>query len=83
MTDLQASLIGIGGAIVAGVISYNKWQEYKARKTMERAFSSSHDDVLMGSAAWPCRRRPAPRTGLRPAQRRSGRSGFVECGGRA
>ncbi len=48
MTDLQASLIGIGGAIVAGVISYNKWQEFKARKSMERAFSSSHDDVLMG-----------------------------------
>jgi hypothetical protein len=49
MTDLQASLIGIGGVIVAGVISYNKWQEYKARKSMERAFSSSHDDVLMRS----------------------------------
>lgn len=47
MTDLQASLIAIGGAIVAGVISYNKWQEYKARKSVERAFSSAHDDVLM------------------------------------
>jgi hypothetical protein len=47
MTDLQTSLIAIGGAIVAAVISYNKWQEFKARKSMERAFSSSHDDVLM------------------------------------
>ncbi|OGB23459.1 MAG: cell division protein [Burkholderiales bacterium RIFCSPLOWO2_02_FULL_57_36] len=47
MTELQASLIAIGGAIVAGVISYNKWQEYKARKSVERAFSSAHDDVLM------------------------------------
>lgn len=47
MTDLQASLIAIGGAIVVGVISYNKWQEYKAKKSVERAFSSSHDDVLM------------------------------------
>jgi hypothetical protein len=50
MTDLQASLIAIGSAIVAGVISYNKWQEYKARKTVERAFSSPHDDVLMKDA---------------------------------
>ncbi|NMM38524.1 MAG: cell division protein [Glaciimonas sp.] len=47
MTDLQISLIAIGGTIVVGVISYNKWQEYKARKSVERAFSSDHDDVLM------------------------------------
>lgn len=47
MTDLQTSLMVIGGAIVVGVISYNKWQEYKAKKSVERAFSSSHDDVLM------------------------------------
>jgi FtsZ-interacting cell division protein ZipA len=47
MTDLQASLMVIGGTIVAGVISYNKWQEYKAKKTVQRAFSSEHDDVLM------------------------------------
>lgn len=47
MTDLQASLMVIGGSIVIAVISYNKWQEYKARKTVQRAFSSEHDDVLM------------------------------------
>lgn len=47
MTDLQGSLLLIGGAIVIGVISYNKWQEYKTKKTVERAFSASHDDVLM------------------------------------
>jgi FtsZ-interacting cell division protein ZipA len=47
MTDLQASLMAIGGTIVVGVITYNKWQEYKAKKTVERAFSSEHDDVLM------------------------------------
>ncbi len=51
MTDLQASLMAIGGTIVVGVISYNKWQEYKARKTVERAFSSDQDDVLMKSPA--------------------------------
>ncbi len=49
MTDLQASLIVIGGSIVVGVISYNKWQEYKARKTVEKAFSSEPDDVLMAA----------------------------------
>jgi FtsZ-interacting cell division protein ZipA len=47
MTDLQTSLIVIGGTIVAGVITYNKWQEHKAKKTVERAFASEHDDVLM------------------------------------
>jgi FtsZ-interacting cell division protein ZipA len=47
MTDLQASLMVIGGTVVVGVISYNKWQEYKAKKSVERAFSSEHDDVLM------------------------------------
>jgi FtsZ-interacting cell division protein ZipA len=49
MTDLQASLIAIGGTIVAGVITYNKWQEYKAKKSVEQAFSSAHDDILMAS----------------------------------
>jgi FtsZ-interacting cell division protein ZipA len=51
MTDLQASLMVIGGTIVVGVISYNKWQEYKAKKTVQRAFSSEHDDVLMSPRA--------------------------------
>jgi len=47
MTDLQMSLIAAGGVFVVGVITYNKWQEYKARKSVERAFASDHDDVLM------------------------------------
>ncbi|MFT5590261.1 MAG: FtsZ-interacting cell division protein ZipA [Bradyrhizobium sp.] len=47
MTDLQASLIAIGGAIVIAVIGYNKWQEFKAKKSVERAFASTRDDVLM------------------------------------
>jgi hypothetical protein len=48
MTDLTAALFAIGGAIVAGVIGYNKWQEHKAKKSVQRAFSTEHDDVLMG-----------------------------------
>jgi hypothetical protein len=51
MTELQASLMAIGGTIVVGVISYNKWQEYKARKTVQRAFSSEPEDVLMNAGA--------------------------------
>jgi hypothetical protein len=47
MTDLQTSLIAIGSAIVVGVISYNKWQEHIAKKTLERAFSPDQEDVLM------------------------------------
>ena len=53
MTDLQASLIAIGGAIVVGVFSYNKWQEYKTRKTVERAFADDQHDVLMHGDAPP------------------------------
>ena len=53
MTDFQMSLIAAGGVFVVGVITYNKWQEYKARKSVERAFASDHDDVLMRSGAEP------------------------------
>ncbi|HEY0585245.1 MAG TPA: cell division protein ZipA C-terminal FtsZ-binding domain-containing protein [Pseudoduganella sp.] len=41
------SLIIAGGVFVVGVFSYNKWQEYKLKKRVERAFDSQHDDVLM------------------------------------
>ncbi|MFS2017076.1 hypothetical protein ACEN88_10910 [Massilia sp. CT11-108] len=51
MTDFQMSLIAAGGVFVVGVISYNKWQEYKARKSVERAFSHDHDDVLMNGGS--------------------------------
>ena len=51
MTELQASLMAIGGVIVVGVISYNKWQEWRAKKSVEQAFSPLQDDVLMGGGA--------------------------------
>src|SRR5438105_2838794 len=47
MTDLQISLSIAGSIFIVGVFSYNKWQEHKAQKSVERAFSSEHDDVLM------------------------------------
>ncbi|RXZ32859.1 cell division protein [Oxalobacteraceae bacterium CAVE-383] len=49
MTDLQIILFALGGVILVAVIAYNKWQEHKTRKTLERAFPPAHDDVLMTS----------------------------------
>jgi hypothetical protein len=68
MTDLQMSLIAAGGVFVVVVITYNKWQEYKARKSVERAFSSDHDDVLMRGGAGPAlRQEPVLDLGATPA----------------
>ncbi len=41
MTDLQTSLMAVGGIIVVAVVSYNKWQEYKEKKAVDRAFSDA------------------------------------------
>jgi len=51
MTDLQMTLFGAGAVFIVGVFSYNKWQDYKAKKSVERAFSTDHDDVLMGAGS--------------------------------
>ena len=56
MTDFQMSLIAAGGVFVVGVVTYNKWQEHKARKSVERAFASDHDDVLMRPDGTPAER---------------------------
>jgi hypothetical protein len=47
------SLIAGAVVFVGGVFVYNKRQEHKARKSVERAFSTEHDDVLMRSGAVP------------------------------
>lgn len=47
MTDLQLSLLAISGTLVVGVVAFNKWQEYKAKKTVENAFDDGQDDVLL------------------------------------
>ncbi|MCD6026433.1 MAG: cell division protein [Solimicrobium sp.] len=47
MTDLNLSLWGAGCAVIVGIIGYNFWQEYKAKKNVERAFGQHHDDVLL------------------------------------
>src|SRR5687768_3298370 len=65
MTDLQVSLLAAGGVFIAGVYTYNKWQEYKAKKTVERAFATDHDDVLM-RAGEASRQEPSFDLGLNP-----------------
>lgn len=47
MTEFHASLVAIGAVVVVGVISYNKWQEWRAKKSVDQAFSPMEDDVLM------------------------------------
>ena len=51
MSELQVSLIAIGGAVIIGVLFYDKWREWRARKSVDSAFSSPHEDVLMGDLA--------------------------------
>ena len=50
MTDLQLSLFAAGVAFIVVWVIYNKWQEYRARKSVDQAFSGGHDDVLMNPA---------------------------------
>jgi FtsZ-interacting cell division protein ZipA len=47
MNELQISLLVIGGAIVAGIYGFNRWQERKLKRRAEELFKSDHDDVLL------------------------------------
>lgn len=47
MMDLQLSLLVAGVSFIVLLVIYNKWQEYRAKRRVERAFSGAHDDVLM------------------------------------
>lgn len=47
MTELQLGLIGLGGAMVAGVMAYNTWQEYRHRKIARQLLDETHSDVLL------------------------------------
>ena len=53
MTDLQLSLFASGGVLVVGVFAFNKWQEYKAKKTVENAFGDGDDDALLSPSDTP------------------------------
>ncbi|MRW82548.1 cell division protein [Pseudoduganella sp. FT26W] len=69
MTDLQISLIAAAGVFVAGVFTYNKIQEYKAKKSVERAFSTDHDDVLMRTGGEEPQLTPTPNAPATPHAR--------------
>lgn len=47
MMDLRMSLLVAGVSFIVILIIYNKWQEYRAKRSVDRAFSGAHDDVLM------------------------------------
>ncbi|MEB0138555.1 MULTISPECIES: cell division protein ZipA C-terminal FtsZ-binding domain-containing protein [unclassified Undibacterium] len=51
MTDFQLSLLAVGGSLVVAVVVFNKWQEYKAKKTVDNAFADGGDDVLLQPSA--------------------------------
>lgn len=51
MTELQTGLIALGAAAVAGVVGYNKWQEYRHRKVAEAVLQPHHEDLLLGGGA--------------------------------
>lgn len=66
--ELQYGLIGLSVLAILGLVVYNLWQEYKARKHAEQAFRSNHHDVLLdgeAEAAIP----PAPGGRMEPALR--------------
>lgn len=50
MTDLQLGLLVLGAVAVAGVLVYNRFQERAVRRQAQRAFGSSHADVLLDPA---------------------------------
>jgi len=47
MSDLQLSLLIIGAVVVIAVYLYNWLQERRFRRSMQQAFGSAHDDVLL------------------------------------
>lgn len=53
MTELQYGLIGLGGLAIAGVVAYNKWQEYRHRKVAESVLTPHHEDVLLNGVPRP------------------------------
>ncbi|HET8610641.1 MAG TPA: cell division protein ZipA C-terminal FtsZ-binding domain-containing protein [Burkholderiales bacterium] len=49
MSDLQLSLVIIGIIVIAGVWSFNWYQERRYRRRVEQAFEAQPDDVLLGN----------------------------------
>lgn len=66
MTDLQLGLLVLGAVAVAGVLVYNRFQERAVRRQAQRAFGSSHADVLLDPAEE--RREPVLGSGSAPVR---------------
>jgi len=56
MSDLQILLISIGVALIAAVVLYNWWQDWRVRRSMQSRFPETERDPLMQDA--PARREP-------------------------
>lgn len=59
MTDLQTSLMAVGGIIVVAVVSYNKWQEHKEKKSVDRAFSETPEHAAPARSGGGARAEPS------------------------
>lgn len=64
INDLQISLLGIGAVVVTGVVVFNRIQEKKYHRQLEKKFPDTQDDVLLERAA----PRPAPPPKATPPQ---------------
>jgi FtsZ-interacting cell division protein ZipA len=51
INDLQISLLGIGAVVVTGVVVFNRIQEKKYHRQLEKKFPDAQDDVLLERAA--------------------------------
>jgi hypothetical protein len=69
MTDFQLGLLGIGVAVVAAVLVYNRAQERRQRREAERAFASRHADALLDESAG---HEQAPAASPRKGERHAG-----------
>lgn len=63
MSKLQIALIVFGILIVAGIYTFNRWQEHRYKKRAESAFQQRHEDVLLKNAA------PSPAPAMRVRER--------------
>jgi hypothetical protein len=51
ISEFQQALIGAGITLVAGVWTYNRWQEYRYRKAAEQIFRGTQADALIDEPA--------------------------------
>lgn len=59
MNDLHWALLGVGGALVAGVWAHGKWQESRQRKLAQNLLNPEAGDPLMERKANPKAAKPA------------------------